>query len=228
MAACSAADHRPGKPPTSQAGSPIPVTSGTSESINWGVGARDSQCISPNGTCVNFASPLQLSKPSGQQKYTRSPPLTTTRQQAPTTAPSGSTIRLAARTANRSSSSHPQAGDYDDGPVTAVVWQCTDADLGNGGASGQPVTFAVTGSSTVCALSGSSGSRHVDERNGLCSSRLANASSPPSRRATHLRCRAQHNAILRRQPSHADGHRVERHLASVPRCRPSPRGTPAS
>ena len=127
--------------------------------INWGDGARDSQCISPNGTCVNFASPLQLSKPSGQQKYA----FAATHNYA------------AAGTYYGTVWVNDPIGGSDSESFVVKVIRLTQAitmtglsqqSYGNapmpisatGGASGQPVTFAVTGSSTVCALSGSNSS----------------------------------------------------------------------
>ena len=53
--------------------------------------------------------------------------------------------------------------------------------------------------------------RRVNERDGLCPRGWQLHHHRRAGGQRHLRCRAQHNAILRRQPSHADGHRVERH-----------------
>ena len=127
--------------------------------INWGDGARDSQCISPNGTCVNFASPLQLSKPSGQQKYAFA---ATHNYAAAGTyygtvwvndpiggSDSESFVVKVTRLKQAITMTGLSQQSYGNAPMAISA---------TGGASGQPVTFAVTGSSTVCALSGSNSS----------------------------------------------------------------------
>jgi len=127
--------------------------------INWGDGARDSQCISPNGTCVNFASPLQLSKPSGQEKYAF-----TATHNYPAAGTYYGTVWV----------NDPIGGSDSESfvikvtrlPQAITMTGLSQQSYGNaplpisatGGASGLPVTFAVMGSEAVCALSGSSSS----------------------------------------------------------------------
>jgi hypothetical protein len=123
--------------------------------INWGDGTRESQCMSPNGTCVNFPNALQLSGARGAYTYSATHAYPTAGTYYGTVwvnDPIGGSdketfvvnvVRLSQRINFRA----PQSLTYGTAPLLLSA---------TGGPSGEPVTLAVTGSPTVCALSGAS------------------------------------------------------------------------
>ena len=124
--------------------------------VNWGDGSTDSKCISPDAPCIaNSANPLELAKNNTvAPSYRFTAPHT---YAAPGTyygtvsvadqfggADSETftiTVRKTAQQVRFTNSAQEQV--YGDFPFTAQA---------TGGASGMPVTFAVTGDASVCSL----------------------------------------------------------------------------
>ena len=128
--------------------------------INWGDGSRDSQCISPQSTCFNIVgSPLQLVRSDNQSPYgfraqhTYGAPGTyygTVWVNDPLGGSDSETFVITvSRLAQAINFAPLPLQSYGAAPLAISA---------TGGASGLPVTFAVTGNPSVCALSGASSS----------------------------------------------------------------------